>query len=196
MNRRAIALLAARHFLTDLCRGDGPALLPFLVIERHFSYTAVASLVFAISASSSVVQPLFGQVADRLALSWLLPASVSYRLVLRLGHRPRPSHWCSCHLPSAALALRVPSRGRPPGVPCQWRRRAHRHELVHRWRCGRVCLGPDADDRSRPGLGHQGGSGLAAADRTCLGASGTSYQWVSQIAGESKASTSSEHPAR
>jgi FSR family fosmidomycin resistance protein-like MFS transporter len=76
MNRRAITLLAAGHFLTDLCQGTVPALLPFLVIERQFSYTAAASLVFAISASSSVVQPLFGQVADRLALAWLLPASI------------------------------------------------------------------------------------------------------------------------
>src|SRR4051794_1994413 len=76
MNRRAIAVLAAGHFLTDLCQGTVPALLPFLVAERHFSYTAAAGLVFAISAASSVVQPLFGQVADRFALSWLLPASV------------------------------------------------------------------------------------------------------------------------
>ena len=76
MNRQAIAFLAAGHFLTDLCQGTVPALLPFLVVERRFSYTAAASLVFAISASSSVVQPLFGQVADRLALAWLLPTSI------------------------------------------------------------------------------------------------------------------------
>jgi MFS transporter, FSR family, fosmidomycin resistance protein len=37
MNRRAIATLAAGHFLTDLCQGTVPALLPFLVAERHFS---------------------------------------------------------------------------------------------------------------------------------------------------------------
>jgi FSR family fosmidomycin resistance protein-like MFS transporter len=53
-----------------------PALVPFLVERRQFSYTAAASLVFAISATSSVVQPLFGQLADRVALSWLLPASI------------------------------------------------------------------------------------------------------------------------
>jgi FSR family fosmidomycin resistance protein-like MFS transporter len=75
MNRRAIATLAAGHFLCDLCQGTVPALLPFLVAERGFSYTAAAGLVFAISAASSVVQPLFGQVADRLALAWLLPLS-------------------------------------------------------------------------------------------------------------------------
>ncbi len=76
MNRRTIATLAGGHFLADLCQGTVPALLPFLVAERHFSYTSAAALVFAISAASSVVQPLFGQVADRLALAWLLPASL------------------------------------------------------------------------------------------------------------------------
>src|SRR5262245_49299612 len=76
MNWRAIVALAAGHFLADLCQGTVPALLPFLVAERGFSYTAAASLVFALSARSSVVQPLCGQVAARLALAWLLPASV------------------------------------------------------------------------------------------------------------------------
>jgi len=76
MNRRAIALLALGHFLIDFCQGVVPALVPFLVAERHFSYTAAASLVFAISATSSVVQPLFGQLADRVALAWLLPGSI------------------------------------------------------------------------------------------------------------------------
>ena len=76
MNKQAIALLSLGHFLIDFCQGVVPALVPFLVVERHFSYTAAASLVFAISATSSVVQPLFGQLADRLALPWLLPASV------------------------------------------------------------------------------------------------------------------------
>ena len=76
MNKRVIAVLSLGHFLIDFCQGVVPALVPFLVIERHFSYTSAAALVFAISATSSVVQPLFGQLADRLALPWLLPASV------------------------------------------------------------------------------------------------------------------------
>jgi FSR family fosmidomycin resistance protein-like MFS transporter len=76
MDRRAIALLALGHFLIDFCQGVVPALVPFLVAERNFSYTAAASLVFAISATSSVVQPGFGQLADRVALPWLLSGSV------------------------------------------------------------------------------------------------------------------------
>src|SRR5262245_61543676 len=76
MNRRVIALLSVGHFLIDLCQGVVPALVPFLVEGRGFSPTEAAGLVFAISATSSVVQPLFGQLADRLAMDWLLPASI------------------------------------------------------------------------------------------------------------------------
>jgi FSR family fosmidomycin resistance protein-like MFS transporter len=75
MNRRALALLSVGHFLIDLCQGIVPALAPFLVEGRGFSKAAAAGLVFAISATSSVVQPVFGQLADRLAMGWLLPAS-------------------------------------------------------------------------------------------------------------------------
>jgi MFS transporter, FSR family, fosmidomycin resistance protein len=76
MNRRALALLSVGHFLIDLCQGVVPALAPFLVEGRGFSKAAAAGLVFAISATSSVVQPVFGQLADRLAMGWLLPASI------------------------------------------------------------------------------------------------------------------------
>jgi MFS transporter, FSR family, fosmidomycin resistance protein len=76
MNRRALAELSLGHFLIDLCQGVVPALAPFLVEGRHFSRAAAAGLVFAISATSSVVQPVFGQLADRLAMAWLLPVSI------------------------------------------------------------------------------------------------------------------------
>ncbi len=77
MDKRAIVLLALGHFLIDLCQGVVPALVAFLVADRGFQYAAAAGLVFAISATSSVVQPLFGELADRLALSWLLPVSIA-----------------------------------------------------------------------------------------------------------------------
>ncbi len=76
MNRRALALLSVGHLLIDLCQGIVPALAPFLVEERGFSKAEAAGLVFAISATSSVVQPVFGQLADKLALGWMLPTSL------------------------------------------------------------------------------------------------------------------------
>jgi FSR family fosmidomycin resistance protein-like MFS transporter len=76
MNKQAIALLSLGHFLIDFCQGVVPALVPFLVVERQFSYAMAASLVFAISATSSIVQPLFGGLADRVGVWWLLPGSI------------------------------------------------------------------------------------------------------------------------
>ena len=76
MNKQAIALLSLGHFLIDFCQGVVPALVPFLVVERRFTYAMAASLVFAISATSSIVQPLFGQLADRVGMWWLLPGSI------------------------------------------------------------------------------------------------------------------------
>lgn len=76
MDREAIGLLTVSHFLIDFCQGVVPALLPFLVGDLHLTYAAATGLVFASSAASSVVQPLFGQAADRLAWRWMLPASL------------------------------------------------------------------------------------------------------------------------
>jgi MFS transporter, FSR family, fosmidomycin resistance protein len=76
MNRRAIGLLSAGHMFTDLSQGAVPALLPFFVAEYGLSYQQAAGLVFAATAASSIVQPLFGHFADRVRASWLMPAGV------------------------------------------------------------------------------------------------------------------------
>lgn len=73
---RPLALLTLGHFLVDFCQGLVPTMVPFLTAREGFSYAAAAGLVFAVSASSSVIQPLFGQLADRFAFAWLLPAAV------------------------------------------------------------------------------------------------------------------------
>ncbi len=73
---RPIALLTLGHLMVDLCQGLVPALVPFLVTQSHYSYAAAAGLVFAASALSSVVQPLFGRWADRGSIPHLLAGSV------------------------------------------------------------------------------------------------------------------------
>lgn len=73
---KPVGLLSASHGLVDLCQGMVPALLPFLVADQLLTYAAGAGLVFATSAASSVVQPLFGYLADRFSVRWLLPVSV------------------------------------------------------------------------------------------------------------------------
>ena len=77
MDRLTLGLLSAGHFSVDLSQGAVPAMLPFFVVERHLSYAAAAGLVLAQTVSSSVLQPLFGQLTDRWPAPWLLPAGVA-----------------------------------------------------------------------------------------------------------------------
>src|SRR5207245_5179095 len=41
--------------------------------DRHISIAAASALVLAATISSSVVQPLFGYLSDRVSLPWLMP---------------------------------------------------------------------------------------------------------------------------
>src|SRR5947209_13163672 len=68
-----MATLSAGHLFTDVAQGSVPALLPFLIAHDHLSYAAASALVLAATISSSVIQPLFGHVSDRLSLPWLMP---------------------------------------------------------------------------------------------------------------------------
>ena len=76
MNYRNVALLTVGHLVTDINQGALPAILPFLIAEHHLSYQAAAGLVFALSVSSSIAQPLFGLYSDRMSKPWLIPIGV------------------------------------------------------------------------------------------------------------------------
>ena len=76
-DRRGLAVLATGHLWADFLQGAVPALLPFLIAERGYSYAAAGALVLASSIGSSLVQPLFGIASDRLALPWLMPAGLA-----------------------------------------------------------------------------------------------------------------------
>ena len=76
LDRRGLALLGGAHLSVDLCQAAVPALLPFFVDQRGYSYAAAGALVFAATVGSSLIQPLFGHAADRLELPWLMPSGV------------------------------------------------------------------------------------------------------------------------
>jgi FSR family fosmidomycin resistance protein-like MFS transporter len=73
VDRRAMAVLSTGHMFTDIAQGSIPALLPFLIVHDHLSYAAASALILAATISSSVIQPLFGHVSDRVSLPWLMP---------------------------------------------------------------------------------------------------------------------------
>ena len=72
----ALALLSATHLVDDLYQGAVPALLPFLALDRHYSYTALTGITLAATLLSSAIQPAFGVLTDRYRLSWLIPAGL------------------------------------------------------------------------------------------------------------------------
>ena len=75
--RRATAVvLVAGHGIDDLYQGAVPALVPFLVADRHYGYLAASGITLAATLLSSVAQPLFGLVTDRRPLPWLVPAGM------------------------------------------------------------------------------------------------------------------------
>ncbi|MEU8433261.1 MFS transporter [Streptomyces sp. NPDC029216] len=74
MKKGQLGFLAGTHMINDLYQGAIPAMLPFLMSERHYSYAAVSGLAFAVNGVSSLFQPVFGMLSDRRPRSWLVPA--------------------------------------------------------------------------------------------------------------------------
>jgi FSR family fosmidomycin resistance protein-like MFS transporter len=77
LDRRGLAALASGHAVADLCQGAVPALIPFLISERGYSFSAVGALLLFVTVGSSVIQPAFGALSDRLAVAWLMPVGVA-----------------------------------------------------------------------------------------------------------------------
>ena len=92
VDKRAMAALSLGHGATDFANGALPALLPFMVDRFRLSYTLAAVVMLASTASSSLVQPLFGVWSDRRGAIWLLPAGSHCRVRDRAG-RGLADYW-------------------------------------------------------------------------------------------------------
>jgi len=113
--------------MADMTQGALPVLLPFLIPVHHLSYAAAAGIVFAATIVSSVVQPIFGHVADRLSKPWFIPAGVllaglgvgaigivpSYHLIL-LVVAVSGLEWPRTILKAPVLQIMWPQKTRPP----------------------------------------------------------------------------------
>jgi FSR family fosmidomycin resistance protein-like MFS transporter len=71
-----IGLLALGHFVVDLTQGALPAILPLLQSRHALTYAETGTIVLAANLTSSIIQPLFGYLADRTVRRWILPASI------------------------------------------------------------------------------------------------------------------------
>ena len=73
IDRRAMTALSGGHLAVDFASGSVPALIPFMTDRFHLGYALAAMLLLAATASSSLVQPLFGLLSDRRGALWLIP---------------------------------------------------------------------------------------------------------------------------
>ncbi len=74
--RASLLVLAAGHASADLCQGAVPAMIPFLISQRGMSLSATTTLLVTMTIASSLLQPLFGWLADRCASGWLMPVAL------------------------------------------------------------------------------------------------------------------------
>ena len=62
---RLLGLLALGHMVIDINQGSLAAVLPFLKDALKISYTATGVIVLMANITTSVIQPLFGYLADK-----------------------------------------------------------------------------------------------------------------------------------
>lgn len=74
--RLPLLALSLGHGCADMSGGALWALLPFLVVERDYSYAAVGVFALVATVSTAVLQPVLGAHGDRRTAWWLMPAGL------------------------------------------------------------------------------------------------------------------------
>ena len=72
LDRRGIGVLSFGHLTVDSCQGVVPALMPFMVAQRGYTFAQAGALMLFSSLGSSLLQPLLGVFADRIRATWLM----------------------------------------------------------------------------------------------------------------------------
>lgn len=75
--RATLLALSFGHACSDMVGGAVSALLPFLVVERGYTYGAVGVFVLASSVAGGLLQPFFGHHGDRKPARRLLPLGLA-----------------------------------------------------------------------------------------------------------------------
>ena len=76
MNLKMILILSLSHLFIDLTGAALPAMMPFLKDALQLTYTAVGIVIMVSNLTSSIIQPCFGYLSDKIEIKWLLPVSV------------------------------------------------------------------------------------------------------------------------
>ena len=70
--KKNLYVLSLGHFAADINQGALSAVLPFLIAARNYDYATAALLVSISNIFGSIVQPMFGFLADQKNRPWLM----------------------------------------------------------------------------------------------------------------------------
>lgn len=73
MKNKFVYILAFSHLCCDINQGALVAILPFLIASYHYDYATAASLVMISNIVGSLIQPIFGSLADRKNTPYIIP---------------------------------------------------------------------------------------------------------------------------
>ena len=77
LKREAYGLaMTLGHLCCDINSGALPADLPYLMVQKGISYSAAAGLTFALSSLGSLIQPVFGNMADKHSRPWMMSVGI------------------------------------------------------------------------------------------------------------------------
>lgn len=76
MQKKYLYFMAAAHMCDDINSGALPAVIPFFVLNYGMDYKSVGGIMFASCFLSSVIQPVFGYLADRTQRNWFMGMGV------------------------------------------------------------------------------------------------------------------------
>ncbi len=65
LKKNAHYILAFGHLCSDINQGSLAAILPFLIAAHNYNYTTAATLVMVSNLVGSIIQPIFGCIADK-----------------------------------------------------------------------------------------------------------------------------------
>ena len=75
-NRPLSYLFAFGHLCSDINQGSLSALLPFLIAAHNYNYATATMLVMASNIVGSVIQPIFGWLADKHSRPYIMSVGV------------------------------------------------------------------------------------------------------------------------
>ncbi len=76
MDIRKVCIISLGHLSCDINGGALPTLLPYLAAMHNFDYQTAGGLMFAYSVASSIVQPVFGLLSDKVRTPVFVPLGV------------------------------------------------------------------------------------------------------------------------